>query len=82
MLPDYLQTYLRNPLICPPHLWHLIDDPQATFTDLLLDALARVELALLIEERTGRDVPDETYEAWDTLEDLAQAAAWFEGVLQ
>jgi hypothetical protein len=81
MLPDYITDYLRNPLICREHFWHLLDDPQTTFEDLQLDALARVEIALLIEERTGRDVSDETYEAWDTLDDIAQAARWFEGVV-
>lgn len=81
MLPDYLTSYLRNPLICRERFWHLLDDPQTTLEELQLDALVRVEIALLIEERTGRDVPDETYEAWATLEDIAQAAAWFEGVV-
>lgn len=81
MLPDYLTSYLHNPLICRERFWHLLDDPQTTLEELQLDALVRVEIALLIEERTGRDVSDETYEAWTTLEDIARAAEWFEGVV-
>lgn len=78
MLPDYITTYLTDEGIPADAL----KGPLASFKDLRLDMLDIATIANLIEEHTGRDVADEVYERWDTLEDLAQAAAWFEGVLQ
>lgn len=81
-LPDYIIGYLRNPLITPPRLWPLLDDEQATFEALQLDALAPVEMALLIEERTGRDVADEVYQKWQSLADVAETARQLERVAE
>ncbi|MFY8196048.1 hypothetical protein [Novosphingobium sp. B1] len=80
-LPDYITRYLRNPLICRERLWHLLNDPQTTLEQLQLDALAPVEMALLIEEHCHQDVADEVYEKWETLADVAETACWFEGVV-
>lgn len=77
MLPDYITAYLTDEGIPTDAL----KDPLTSFKDLGLDMLDIATIANLIEEHTGRDVADEVYERWDTLEDLAQAAAWFEGVV-
>ena len=77
MLPDYIAQYLTDEGIPADAL----KDPLTSFKDLGLDMLDIATIANLIEGHTGRDVPDDTYERWDTLEDLAQAAAWFEGVV-
>lgn len=65
-MPDIL-TYLTDQGIPT-------DDLYATFHDLQLDPLDRIELALIIGDEAGIEVPDETYEAWDTLADVLETA--------
>ena len=65
-MPDIL-TYLKDQGIPT-------DDLYATFHDLKLDPLDRIELALIIGDEAGIEVPDETYEAWDTLADVLETA--------
>ncbi len=50
-----ITTTLVDTLGIPTDLVH----PDATFTDLGLDSLALVELALLVEEQTGARLTDE-----------------------
>ena len=65
-MPDIL-TYLKDQGIPT-------DDLYATFHDLKLDPLDRIELALIIGDEAGIEVPDETYEVWDTLADVLETA--------
>lgn len=65
-MPDIL-TYLKDQGIPT-------DDLYATFHDLKLDPLDRIELALIIGDEAGIEVPDETYEAWGTLADVLATA--------
>lgn len=66
-MPDTLLTYLTDQGIPT-------DDLYATFHELQLDPLDRIELALIIGDEAGIEVPDETYEAWDTLADVLETA--------
>lgn len=77
-LPVYITAYLDEQGIPEDAYADLL----TSFADLRLDALARVEIAMLIEEHTGcLEIKDEVYEKWETLADVAEAAMWFEGVV-
>lgn len=66
-MPEALLTYLTDQGIpC--------DDLYATFHELRIDPLDRIEIALIIGDEAGIEVPDETYEAWDTLADVLETA--------
>ena len=45
------------------------DDPAATFVDLGLDSLARVEVALSMQQDYGIPVPDDAAQVFLTLQD-------------
>lgn len=75
MLPASITAYLEEQGISEADR----SDPLATFDALKLDALARQEIAMLIEEDTGKDVPDTVFEGWNTLGDVAETALWFAG---
>lgn len=76
MLPDYITAYLDEQGVPT-------DDPLATFAALRLDALAPVEMAMLIEEhfQGAVAIADSAHEAWETLADVAETARGFEGVV-
>lgn len=66
-MPDTLLTYLTDQGIpC--------DDLYATFHELGIAQIQRVEMALAIGDPHFVEVPDETYEAWDTLADVLETA--------
>lgn len=50
------------------------DDPYATFQELGIDLLDRVELALFIGDEADTEIPDEVYEGWQTLADVFETA--------
>lgn len=74
MLPDYITAYLDEQGVPT-------DDPLATFAALRLDALAPVEMAMLIADPHSTEIADSVYEAWETLADVAETARGFEGVV-
>lgn len=66
MMPDIL-TYIKDQGIPT-------DDLYATFHDLGIGPILRVEIAMAIGDPHYVEVPDETYEAWDTLADVLETA--------
>lgn len=64
-----------------PALHHAVT-PDAMLADLGFgQEIDLVGLQCAVEEEFGIEFPDHAYARWLTVEDVAQAALWFEGVV-
>lgn len=64
-----------------PALHHAVT-PDALLTDLGFgQEIDLVGLQCAVEEALGVEFPDHAYARWLTVEDVCQAALWFEGVV-
>ncbi|NBC37327.1 hypothetical protein GTZ99_12280 [Novosphingobium sp. FSY-8] len=60
---------LIAPSLTHPGLARLLDEPTTTLAELRIDAIARLEIGLRIEDATGVDLLDE-HEGWSTVADV------------
>lgn len=78
MLPDILATIRAR---TNPALHHLVK-PETLLSDLgFTQEIDLVGLQCAVEEAVDLEFPDHAHAHWRNVDDIAQAAAWFEGVV-
>lgn len=71
-IPEWLARTFYHIVPAPRH--HLITPDAHLEHDLMLDAVAPLDLAEAILEQTGREVPDAEIERWERVADVVASS--------